>query len=681
MSLATTSISQLSINTIRTLSMDAVQTANSGHPGTPMALAPVAYELWTNWLRYDPEHPHWPARDRFVLSCGHASMLLYSLLHLSGVKRADGGDDLAVSLDDIRNFRQLHSPCAGHPEYGEVTGAETTTGPLGQGCANSVGMAIAARWLAARYERPGFEGMLNHRVYALLSDGDVMEGVGCEAASLAGHLRLGNLCWIYDDNRITIEGSTDLAFTENVGARFAALGWRVAHVEDANDLSALSTGFEEFENGDERPLLLIVRSIIGYGAPKKQNTASAHGSPLGKEEVAAAKEFYGWTEPEFSVPSEVQEHFRDTIGKQGNERYLAWVDLWSRYRAAYPQEAAELKLLWDRELPAGWEEAVENFDATGKANATRNWSGKILNAAASVIPWMVGGSADLAESNKSLIESADAGHFAAGSYGGRNFHFGVREHAMASICNGMSLSGLRTYCATFFVFTDYLRPALRLSALMHQPVLYLMTHDSIGLGEDGPTHQPVEQLAACRAIPNLLVFRPADGAETKYAYAAALAETRRPSMLVLTRQNVPTYDRNRFGSAEGVKQGGYVLWQPEPNCEVILIGTGSELEICLQAAELLQAQGIAPRVVSLPCWELFDEQPEEYRQAVLPEECSVRIAVEAASDFGWHKYLGSRGQFIGMNSFGASAPYDKLYQHFGITTERVVATARKMLGR
>jgi transketolase len=681
MSLASTTLSQLSINTIRTLSMDAVQAANSGHPGTPMALAPVAYELWTNWLRYDPEHPHWPARDRFVLSCGHASMLLYSLLHLSGVKRTDGGEELAVSLDDIRHFRQLHSPCAGHPEYGEVTGAETTTGPLGQGCANSVGMAIAARWLAARYERPGFEGLLNHRVYALLSDGDVMEGVGCEAASLAGHLRLGNLCWIYDDNRITIEGSTDLAFTENVGARFEALGWRVSYVEDANDLASLAAGFETFEESDERPLLLIVRSIIGYGAPKKQNTASAHGSPLGKEEIAAAKDFYGWTEPEFSVPNEVQEHFRATIGKQGNERYLAWADLWSRYRAAYPQEAAELKLIWNRELPAGSVEAVESFDATGKANATRNWSGKILNAAAAQIPWMVGGSADLAESNKSLIESPDAGHFAAGSYGGRNFHFGVREHAMASICNGMSLSGLRTYCATFFVFTDYLRPALRLSALMHQPVLYLMTHDSIGLGEDGPTHQPVEQLAACRAIPNLLVFRPADGAETKYAYAAALEESRRPSMLVLTRQNVPTYDRTRFGNAAGVKQGGYVLWQPEASCEVILIGTGSELEICLQAAEQLHAQGIAPRVVSLPCWELFNEQPEEYREAVLPEACSVRIAVEAASEFGWHRYLGSHGQFIGMNSFGASAPYDKLYQHFGITTERVVATARKMLGK
>ena len=681
MSLASTSISQLAINTIRTLSMDAVQRANSGHPGTPMALAPVAYELWANWLKYDPEHPHWPARDRFVLSCGHASMLLYSLLHLSEVKRADGSDEFSVTLDDIRNFRQLHSPCAGHPEYGEVTGAETTTGPLGQGCTNSVGMAIAARWLAERYERPGFEGLLNHRVYALLSDGDVMEGVGCEAASLAGHLGLGNLCWIYDDNRITIEGSTDLAFTENVGARFESLGWRVYYVEDANDLSSLAAGFKTFASSDDRPLLIIVRSIIGYGAPKKQNTAAAHGAPLGKEEIVATKAFYGWAEPEFGVPTEVREHFRETIGKQGSVRYLAWADLWSRYRAKYPQQAEELKLIWDHELPAGWEEAIEEFDATGKANATRNWSGKILNAVAEQIPWFVGGSADLAESNKTLIEDPDAGHFEAGSYGGRNFHFGVREHAMASICNGMSLSGLRPYCATFFVFTDYLRPALRLSALMHQPVLYIMTHDSIGLGEDGPTHQPVEQLAACRAIPNLLVFRPADGAETKYAYMTALQESRRPSMLVLTRQNVPTYDRSRFAPAIRVLQGGYVLWQPGPTCDVILIGTGSELEICLQAAEQLHAAGISPRVVSLPCWELFDEQPADYRDSVLPSSCPHRIAVEAASDFGWHKYLGEKGEFIGMNSFGASAPYDKLYQHFGITTDRVVATARKMLGR
>lgn len=681
MSLASTSISQLAINTIRTLSMDAVQKANSGHPGTPMALAPVAYELWTNWLNYDPEHPHWPARDRFVLSCGHASMLLYSLLHLSGVKRSDGGEELSVSIEDIRNFRQLHSPCAGHPEFGEVTGAETTTGPLGQGCANSVGMAVAARWLAARYERPGYEGLLNHRVFALLSDGDVMEGVGCEAASLAGHLRLGNLCWIYDDNRITIEGSTDLAFTENVGARFEALGWRVYYVEDANDLASLAGGFKSFEASDARPLLIIVRSVIGYGAPKKQNTAAAHGAPLGKEEVAAAKAYYGWSEPEFAVPGEVAEHFRETIGRQGAERYLAWADLWARYRAEFPKEAAELKLIWNRELPSDWEAAVESFDASGKPNATRNWSGKILNVVADQIPWLVGGSADLAESNKSLIESADAGHFAAGSHGGRNFHFGVREHAMASACNGMALSGLRPYCATFFVFTDYLRPALRLSALMHLPVLYIMTHDSIGLGEDGPTHQPVEQLAACRAIPNLLVFRPADGAETLQAYAAAIAESRRPSMLVLTRQNVPTYDRQKFASAAGVRQGGYVLWQPQPHCDVILIGTGSELEICLQAAEQLLAAGIAPRVVSLPCWELFDEQPAEYRESVLPAACTRRIAVEAASDFGWHKYLGTSGAFVGMNSFGASAPYDKLYQHFGITTDRVVATARKMLGR
>lgn len=682
MTLASLSISQLAINTIRTLSMDAVQQANSGHPGTPMALAPVAYELWTRWLHYDPEHPDWPARDRFVLSCGHASMLLYSLLHLSGVRQADGSDELAVTLEDIRNFRQLHSPCAGHPEYGAVTGVETTTGPLGQGCGNSVGMAIAARWLAARYERPGFEGLFHHRVFALLSDGDVMEGVGCEAASLAGHLQLGNLCWIYDDNKITIEGSTDLAFSEDVAARFESLGWNTLRVNDANDLRALSQAFEKFSLADQRPTLILVRSIIGFGAPKKQNTAAAHGAPLGADEIAAAKLNYGWTESDpLTVPTDVRAHFQETLGRSGSQKYLDWADRWSAYRAKYPQESAELKLIWNRDLPEGWEQALSEFDASGKPNATRNWSGKILNTVAERIPWLLGGSADLAESNKSLIEALGAGHFSAENPGGRNFHFGVREHAMASICNGLALSGLRPYAATFFVFTDYLRPALRLSALMHLPVIYLMTHDSIGLGEDGPTHQPVEHLAACRAIPNLLVIRPADGAETVAAYQVALAQTRRPSLLVLTRQNVPTLDRQRYGAASRLEQGAYVVWQPHPTCDLILMGTGSELEICLAAAELLLAGGIHPRVVSFPCWQLFDEQSAEYRESVLPEACPNRIAVEAGGELGWHKYLGFRGVFIGMTSFGASAPAEKLYPHFGITAAQVVAAARKMLAR
>ena len=679
MTVAAISISQLAINTIRTLSMDAVQQANSGHPGTPMALAPVAYELWTSHLRYDPVHPNWPVRDRFVLSCGHASMLLYSLLHLSSVRRADESNELAVTLSDIKNFRQLHSPCAGHPEYGEVTGAETTTGPLGQGCANSVGMAIAAKWISARYERPGFEGLFANRVFAILSDGDMMEGIGAEAASLAGHLCLNNLCWIYDDNNITIEGHTDLAFTESVANRFEALGWRVEKITDANDQEAISNALGRFSDQNDRPTLIVLKSVIGYGAPTKQNTAAAHGAPLGDDEIAAAKRFYGWPESEkFLVPEDVVANFSDTIGTEGASSYAEWSERWEQYSNQFPKESVELKLIWARKLPAGWEESIRTFDVTGKANATRNWSGKILNAIAARVPWLIGGSADLAESNKSLIETPDAGHFSAGNFSGRNFHFGVREHAMASICNGMSLSGLRPYAATFFVFTDYLRPALRLSALMGQPVLYIMTHDSIGLGEDGPTHQPVEHLAACRAIPNLLVLRPADGAETAMAYEIAISQQRRPSVMVLTRQNVPTYDRAKFGSAEGTKRGAYVLWQPEKRCDVILMGTGSEVGVCVSAAEKLLDSGIAPRVVSIPSWELFDEQPPEYRESVLPGICTSRVAVEAGIEMGWQKYLGSQGKFVGMKSFGASAPFEKLYQYFGITAECVVNVAREL---
>jgi transketolase len=680
MTMAAISISQLAINTIRTLAMDAVQKANSGHPGTPMALAPLAYELWTGHLRYDPRHPHWPARDRFVLSCGHACMLLYSLLHLSGVRRTDECDEAAVTLDDIKNFRQLHSPCAGHPELGLVSGVETTTGPLGQGCANSVGMAIASKWISARYERPGFGGLFANHVFAVLSDGDMMEGVGGEAASLAGHLRLDNLCWIYDDNNITIEGHTDLAFTESVGKRFEALGWRVERISDANDLEAIASALRIAKQKTDRPTLIILKSIIGYGAPKKQNTAAAHGAPLGDDEVAAAKRFHGWPEFEkFLVPEDVISNFSDTIGVKGARSFAEWSDRWEQYSDQFPTESAELKLIWDRKLPAGWEESIRSFDSTGKANATRNWSGKILNAVAGRIPWLIGGSADLAESNKSLIETSDAGHFSAENYAGRNFHFGVREHAMAAICNGLSLSGLRPYAATFFIFTDYLRPALRLSALMGQPVLYIMTHDSIGLGEDGTTHQPVEHLAACRSIPNLLVLRPADGAETAMAYEIAIAQTSRPSMLVLTRQNVPTYDRTKFGSADGVKRGAYILWQPENRCDVILMGSGSEVSICVSAAEKLLEIGIAPRVVSIPSWELFDEQSPEYLESVLPGNCRFRVAVEAGVEMGWQKYLGRSGKFVGMKSFGASAPYEKLYQYFGISTECVVGAARGLL--
>ncbi len=675
MSTATQSIEQLSINTIRTLSMDAVQAANSGHPGTPMALAPLVYELWANWLRYDPLNPHWPGRDRFVLSCGHASMLLYSVLHLAGVRRADGSSEAAVSLDDIRNFRQLHSPCAGHPEYGEVTGAETTTGPLGQGIANSVGMAIASKWLGATYS-PDDTSFLNYNVYAVCSDGDLMEGISTEAASLAGHLKLDNLCWIYDDNKITIEGKTDLAFSENIADKFEALGWQAIRVDDANDLDAFRRALKSFQNTNDRPTIIIVRSIIGFGAPKKQNTAAAHGAPLGAEEISAAKTAYGWpTQDAFYVPEEVVEHFAATLGARGAELCAAWQ---TQLKSIDGKAAADLKCIFNRELPAGWEEAIDSFASGPKASATRAWSGKVLNLVAKKIPWLIGGSADLAESNKSLLEFEGAGHFSAEEFRGRNFHFGIRELSMAAICNGMSLSGLRPYCATFFVFTDYLRPALRLSALMHQPVIYLLTHDSIGLGEDGPTHQPVEHLAACRAIPNLLVIRPGDGAETAEAYRVALQQTRRPTALVLTRQNVEELNRTEYPQARGLSQGAYVVWQPHSEFDVILIGTGSELELCMQAARQLVELGIKPRVVSMPCWELFDEQTLAYRESVLPKLFAAKIAVEAGLEMGWQKYLGANGRFVGMKSFGASAPAEVLYEHFGITVENICKIAQEL---
>ncbi len=676
-------IQQLSINTIRTLSMDAVQKADSGHPGTPMALAPVAFTLWTKHLKYDPEHPNWVARDRFVLSCGHASMLLYSILHLAGVKALDKQGhptaEPAISLDDIRNFRQLNSPCAGHPEYGEAPGIETTTGPLGQGLGNSVGMAIAAKWLSSRYDRKGFD-LFGYDVYALCSDGDLMEGVSCEAASLAGHLKLSNLCWIYDDNKITIEGSTDLAFSEDVAGRFESLGWLVLRVSDANNLNALDAAFEQFKRTDDRPTLIIVRSVIGYGSPRKAGSHDAHGAPLGEEEIKATKEVYGWTAPEkFYVPAEVVEHFGQSIGETGKAAYHEWSQTHEAYKKQFAAEAAELKLLFDRELPAGWEKALPVFEADAKGTATRNSSGKVLNAVAGKIPWLVGGSADLAGSNKSLINDANAGHFGAEHYAGRNFHFGIREHSMASICNGMSLSGLRAYCATFFVFTDYLRPALRLSSIMHQPVLYILTHDSIGLGEDGPTHQPVEHLAACRAIPRLLVMRPSDANEVSVAYRAALTHKQQPMALVLTRQDCPTLDRSKYASADGVMQGAYILLDSAGTPDVILMGTGSELGLCIEAAEQLSGQGIQARVVSMPCWELFEQQPESYRDTVLPTKVTARVAVEAGIKQGWERYLGNSGKFVGMSGFGASAPFEELYEHFGITTQAVVAAAIELV--
>lgn len=674
-------IQQTAINTIRTLSMDAVQEANSGHPGTPMALAPVAYSLWANHLKYDPAQPNWFARDRFVLSCGHASMLLYSLLHLAGVAKTDESgnptDAPSISLDDIRNFRQLESPCAGHPEFGYAAGIETTTGPLGQGLGNSVGMSIAAKWLAATYDRPDFE-IFDFNTYAICSDGDIMEGIGCEAASLAGHLKLSNLCWIYDDNEITIEGRTELAFSEDVAGRFESLGWSVITVSDANDVASLDAAYAQFLATDDKPTLIIVKSIIGYGAPHKQDTSSAHGSPLGDKEIQLAKDNYGWTYDKFVVPNEVVEHFQNKIGQRGSEAYANWSEKYEAYSAEYPKESAELDTMISGELPAGWDSALPVFEADPKGMATRVSSGKVLNEVAAAIPNFIGGSADLAGSNKSNNDAPDAGHFGSEDFSGKNFHFGIREHVMAAIGNGMSLCSLRPYVATFFVFTDYLRPSLRLSSIMHQPVLYIMTHDSIGLGEDGPTHQPVEHLTACRAIPNVLVMRPADANEVSKCYQAALLDSRRPTVLVLSRQNLPTLDRTQYQSADGTLQGGYILKDTPATPDVILMGTGSEIQYCLEAAETLAQDGIQARVVSMPCWELFDEQTAEYRESVLPAAVTKRVAVEAGIKMGWERYLGTTGQFVGMDSFGASAPAEVLYEKFGITANGIVEKVKSM---
>lgn len=671
-------IEQLAIDTIRTLSMDAVQAANSGHPGTPMALAPVAFQVWTEAMRYDPAQPLWPNRDRFVLSCGHASMLLYSILHLTGVKATDKRgkvlDRPAIELDDIKNFRQLNSPCAGHPEYGEAAGIETTTGPLGQGISNSVGMAIAAKWLGATYNRPNFE-LFDYDTYALCGDGDLMEGVSSEAASMAGHKQLSNLCWIYDDNRITIEGHTDLTFSEDVAERFRGMGWNTLRVEDANDTAALGRALDGFKACQDKPTLIVVRSIIGYGSPNKADTHGAHGSPLGEEEIKLTKKVYGWPENEkFLVPKEVPEFFRNTVGDKGAQASGEWTTKFAKYKASYAKEAAELEAIFARRLPAGWDSGLTEFPADAKGMATRVSSGKVLNMLAPHLPWLLGGAADLAPSTMTLLDKQAA--FSPADYSGRNFHFGIREHGMAAALNGMSVSGLRAYGATFFVFTDYMRPALRLSSLMHQPVLYVLTHDSIGLGEDGPTHQPVEHLAACRAIPGLYVFRPGDANEVTECYRALMQLTDHPAALVLSRQNVPTLDRKQYAPAAGCTQGGYVLSDCKGAPQVILIGTGTELQLCIEAQTELTGQGVATRVVSLPCQELFDAQPLEYRQSVLPESCDVRIACEAGVRQGWDKYIGSNGHFVGMSSFGASGPAGELYDHFKINAAQIVSLAR-----
>ena len=675
---------RLAIDTIRTLSMDAVQKANSGHPGTPMALAPVAYQIWQQNLRYDPAQPLWPGRDRFILSCGHASMLLYSVLHLAGVRKVDHQsrlqDGLAISLDDIKNFRQLHSPCAGHPEFGEAAGIETTTGPLGQGVAQSVGMAIAAKWLAARYNRPGFE-LFESRVYVLCSDGDLMEGVSSEAASLAGHLQLDNLLWIYDDNTITIEGHTELAFSENVARRFEGLGWNALHVADANDTAAIQRAIDSAWKTTGKPTIVVLKSVIGYGSPNKANTHAAHGAPLGADEVKLTKKAYGWPEDaQFLVPDEVREHFATGLGRRGRAEREAWEAKFAAYKKQYPKEAADLEAIWTGKLPPGWDAGIPTFPADAKGLASRVSSGKVLNGLAKHYPWLLGGSADLAPSTMTLLDGEK--DLEAGQYGGRNMHFGIREHAMAAILNGMTMAGLRPFGATFFVFTDYMRPSIRLAAIMKRPVIYVLTHDSIGLGEDGPTHQPVEHLSACRAIPGLDVVRPGDANEVAECYRAVIQHMDRPAAMVLSRQNLPTLDRARFAPAAGAAKGGYILAEaPSGKPEAVLIATGSELEIAVKAWETLTAEGAQVRLVSMPCTEWFDAQDEAYRASVLPRSITARIAVEAGVRMCWDKYLGENGRFVGMSTFGASAPYAALYKHFGITPEHVAAEVRAALGK
>jgi len=679
-------IGQLSINTIRTLSMDAVQQANSGHPGTPMALAPVAYCLWQRFLRYDPADPLWPNRDRFVLSNGHASMLLYSVLHLAQVKEVSSDGKVtnlpAISLEDIKRFRQIDSKTPGHPEYGLTTGVETTTGPLGQGVATSIGMAMAERWLAAHFNRPGHD-LIDYNVYVFCGDGDLMEGVSGEAASIAGHLHLSNLCWLYDNNHITIEGNTKLAFSEDVATRFIGYGWNVTRVADANDLEMLSRAIRVFQVTTDRPTLIIVDSHIGYGSPDRQDTKEAHGEALGEDEVRKTKKVYGWPEDaHFLVPDGVYDDFARGVGKRGREANDAWKAKLASYRSAFPDLAGQFDKIQRHELPEGWDKNLPVFPADAKGLATRDSSAKVLNVLAQNIPWFFGGSADLYPSTKTRLTFEGAGEFEADNYAGRNLHLGIREHGMVALSNGMALSRVRPYCSTFFIFTDYCKPSIRLSALMEIPVTFIMTHDSIGLGEDGPTHQSIEQLAALRAMPGIVVLRPADANEVVEAYKIALNRKHGPTMLVLTRQALPTLDRTKFSPAAGVQKGAYVLADaPGGKPQVILMGTGSEVSLCVQAYEQLSAQGIAVRVVSIPSWELFRAQPQEYRDSVLPPSATARVSVEAASTFGWREFVGATGEIIGMTTFGASAPLKDVMKHFGFTIDHVIEAAKAQIGK
>ena len=675
---------QLSINTIRTLSIDAVERAKSGHPGTPMALAPVVYTLWNRVMRFDPQDPIWPNRDRFILSNGHASMLLWSILHLTRTQAVNTDYERtgqpSVTLDDIRHFRQLDSKAPGHPEYHWVSGVETTTGPLGQGVATSVGMAIAEKWLAHRYNQPGLE-IFDYNIYSICGDGCLMEGVSSEAASLAGHLGLDNLCWVFDNNHITIEGDTNITFTEDVAARFLAYGWNVLRIGDANDIERIEHALDIFRRTKDRPTLIILDSHIGYGSPHKQGTSAAHGEPLGEEEVRLCKRYYGWPEDaKFLVPEGVYEHFADGIGARGAAARREWSKRFDEYRAKYPELATEIDQIQRRELPRGWDRDLPVFPADPKGLAGREASGKVLNVLAQNIPWLLGGSADLGPSNKTIL--AGAGDFQANNRGGRNLHFGIREHAMAAIVNGLSLSKLRAYGASFFIFSDYARPAMRLSALMELPTIFIFSHDAMGDGEDGPTHQPVEHLASLRAIPGLVTLRPGDANEVVEAYRYIMQLRHEPAVLALSRQALPTIDRGKYAPASGVAQGAYVLADaPGGNPEVILIASGSELILAVEAHEKLAAEGIRSRVVSMPSWEIFENQTRKYQKSVLPPDVTARIAIEQASTFGWERYVGASGRIIGMETFGASAPLKALQKKFGFEPDRVVLLAKELLGR
>ncbi len=682
----TKQLDELCINTIRTLSMDAVQQANSGHPGTPMAMAAVVYCLWQNFLRFDPEDPIWPDRDRFVLSSGHASMLLYSMLHLCGVKAVNPKyetlGELSVKLEDIKRFRQLNSRCPGHPEYRWTSGVETTTGPLGQGVATSVGMAMASWWMAQSFNRPSFE-MFNYDVYALCGDGCMMEGISGEAASLAAHLKLSNLCWIYDNNKITIEGHTDWAFSEDVATRYIGYGWNVTRVGDANDLEMIERALKVFKNTNDRPTLIIVDSHIGYGAPNKQDTSAAHGEPLGEKEIRLTKRNYGWPEDSrFLVPDGVREHLAAGVAKRGHALRQAWMDNFIEYLKEYPELANHLYKMQHRKLPDDWDKSLPVFSRDPKGLATRESSGIVLNALAKSVPWLIGGAADLSPSTKTRFMFEGAGDFLAHSRAGRNLHFGIREHAMGAILNGLSLAKIRPYGSTFLIFSDYAKPAIRLSALMELPVIYNFTHDSIGVGEDGPTHQPIEQLVSLRAIPGLIVLRPADANEVVECWRVIMKLSHQPAALILTRQALPTLDRSKYAPASGVENGAYVLADAQGGKpEVLLLATGSEISLCIEAYEQLTAEGIKARVVSMPSWELFDRQSREYRDSVLSPEVTARVSVEQASTMGWDRYVGPSGRTIGMRTFGASAPLKELQKKFGFLSESIVAAAKQQLAK